>query len=225
MKRVACLALVLFWAHLFVSGSYGEGSPEFFEYESIVLTPFSDPFDISIPNWRELYLAKIAKYENFLKKYPNSPLIAEAKLRIAELSFDVEREEVYSLRVKMYECLAEHGGVAPENVLAREECIRAFHDKTKKWRDSVYVEKAAAILFELVEKYGHQPRYEMQEPRIGGFQWVDEEIGAPALYILSRGADPEQKKKILLLILREYKPGPKLTDFIKKDLEQLKNVK
>ena len=68
-----------------------ERSPEFLEYEQIVLAPLLDPLDTSIPNWRELYLAKIAKYEAYLKKYPNSPLVAEVKLRIAEFLKDVER--------------------------------------------------------------------------------------------------------------------------------------
>lgn len=197
---------------------------EFTEYEKIVLSPLSDPMDTSIPNWRELYLAKIAKYEAFLKKYPNSPLTAEVKLRIAEFLKDVERPEIYPLRVGMYRCVEQNAGDTAERSAAREACIVEFNNKTKKWRDPAYSKKAVELLLELVQKYGHQKRYNMSEPRIGGFSWVEEEIGAKALYLLSKGADPQNKKKILLLILKEYKAGPDLAVEIKEDLERLKNI-
>lgn len=199
-------------------------TPEFTEYEKIVLSPLSDPMDSSIPNWRELYLAKIAKYEAFMKQYPNSPLVAEAKLRIAEFLKDVERPEVYALRVEMHRCIERNAGDTVKESAARKWCITKFDQKTQKWRDPVYAQKAAKLLLELVKKYGHQKRYNMNEPRIGGFGWIEEEIGARALYLLSKGTDPKNKKKILLLILKEYKAGPKLLREIKEDLEKLKNA-
>ena len=197
---------------------------EFTEYEKIVLSPLSDPMDTSIPNWRELWLAKIAKYEAFLKKYPNSPLVAEVKLRIAEFLKDVERPEIYPLRVEMYRCLEQNAGDTVYESDEREACIVEFNNKTEKWRDPVYSQKAVRLLLELVKKYGHQKRYNMNEPRIGGFGWVEEEIGAKALYLLSKGTDPQNKKKILLLILKEYKAGADLAAEIKKNLERLKDV-
>lgn len=201
-----------------------EASSEFVEYEKIVLAPLSDPLDTSVPNWRELYLAKIAKYEAYLKKYPNSSLVAEVKLRIAEFLKDVERPEIYKFRVEMYRCLERHSGDAIYDSDAREGCILEFDSKTQKWRDPIYSGKAVNLLLELVDKYGHQKRYNMEEPKLGGFRWVDEEIGAKALYLLSRGAEPANKKKILLLILDEYKAGPKLLREIQEDLKRLKDL-
>lgn len=224
MKR-ATFSLFVMTAFLFYALAFtkADNSVEFVEYEKIVLAPLADPLDTSIPNWRELYLAKIAKYEAYLKKYPNSPLVAEVKLRIAEFLKDVERPEIYKLRVEMYRCLERHSGDALYDSDAREACILEFNSKTEKWRDPIYSGKAVKLLLELVEKYGRQKRYNMEEPMLGGFGWVEEEIGAKALYLLSKGAAPENKKKILLLILKEYKAGPKLLREIQEDLKRLKS--
>lgn len=208
-----------------VSEARAEDSPEFIEYENIVVTPFSDSRGESIPDWRTLYFKKIAQYEAYLKKYPDSPLAAEAKLRIAELMKDVELQKIYPLRVKMYECIRAHRGETEELARERAACVKAFWAKTKKWRDPVYTKKAIQLLIELVEKHGHTKRYGMVKPHIGGFKWMEEEIGAQALYVLSQGAPPEDRKAILLIILREYKAGPKLFSDINADLEKLKNVK
>ena len=40
--------------------------PEYLEYETIVLSTLSNPSDPVIPNWRELYLRKIERYEKFI---------------------------------------------------------------------------------------------------------------------------------------------------------------
>ena len=124
----------------------------------------------------------------------------------------------------MYQCLERNSGDAIYDGDAREACILEFDKKTKKWRDPIYSGKAVKLLLELVGKYGHQKRYNMNEPRIGGFAWVEEEIGAKALYLLSKGAEPEHKKKILLLILKEYKAGPELLLAIQEDLQRLKGA-
>ncbi len=195
---------------------------EYFEYETIVLSAFSEPRDSAIPNWRELYLWKVSRYEEFLKKYPDSPLLAEVKLRIAELYKDIEKKEVYPFTVELYRCLSEYsdekGGVLEE----REKCIKKFYENIGRWRDPVYAQKAVNLLLELVRDYGHVKRYGMEEPRLGGFQWIDEEMGAISLYLLSKGTDPKNKEKILLRILREYKTGPKLLHEINENLEKLK---
>lgn len=230
MKKVGFL---LFLAFLMVPvltayPAHGGNQPalaEYIEYEKIVLTPLLDPRGPLIPNWRELYLAKIAKYKDYLKKYPGSPLVAEVKLRIAELALDTERPGIYQFRTKMYQCLAENAGESAENEALRQDCIREFENATPKWRDPLYTEKAVKILLELVEKYGHKKRYSMREPKIGGFEWDEEEIGTRALYLLSHGANPATKKRILLLILKEYKAGPRLKSFIEEDLKKLDNVK
>lgn len=229
MKRARFLLFLIFWlvSVLAAYPAYGGKQPalaEYAEYEKIVLTPLLDPRGPPIPNWRELYLAKIAKYENYLKKYPDSPLVAEVKLRIAELALDTERPGVYQFREKMYQCLAKNTGESPESQTLRENCIREFKDATPKWRDPLYTEKAVKILLELVEKYGHKKRYSMREPKIGEFAWDEEEIGAQALYLLSHGTDPTTKKRILLLILKEYKAGSRLKGFIEEDLKSLENV-
>ncbi|MBI2639618.1 MAG: hypothetical protein HYW90_01855 [Candidatus Sungbacteria bacterium] len=229
MKRAIFLFFV-FWLTpvLTAPSAYGGNPPalaEYIEYEKIVLTPLLDPLGPPIPNWRELYLAKIAQYENYLKRYPNSPLAAEVKFRIAELMLDTERPDIYRFRVKMYQCLAENAGESAEKEALRQNCIREFEKAATKWRDPFYVEKAVKILFELVEKYGHKKRYSMAEPKIGGFEWDEEEIGAQALYLLSRGADPSARKRILLLILKEYKSGPRLKGFVEEDLKKLENTK
>lgn len=198
---------------------------EYFEYETTVLSNLSNPNDSAIPNWRELYLIKIKRYEEFINKYPNSPLLAEVKLRIAELYKDVEKKEVYPFRVELYKCLSEYSddnGGTPEK---RDNCIKKFYENIGRWRDSVYSRKAADLLLELVRDYGHTKRYNMEEPRLGGFKWIDEEIGARSLYLLSKGTDPKNKEMILLLILREYKTESKLLNEITEDLEKLKENK
>lgn len=197
---------------------------EYFEYETTVLSMLSGQYDSAIPNWRELYLKKIERYEEFLKKYPSSPLLAEVKLRITELYKDVEKKEVYPFRVELYQCLSEHSDENGGGFEERKDCIRKFYKNIGKWRDPIYAQKAVNLLLELVRNYGHAKRYNMEEPRIGGFKWIDEEIGARSLYLLSKGTDQKNKEKILLLILREYKAGPKLLHEITKDLEKLKKI-
>ena len=81
---------------------------EYFEYETIVLSMLYSSFNPEISNWRELYLLKVAKYKEFINKYPDSLLLAEVKLRIAELYKDVEKKEVYQFRVELYRCLADY---------------------------------------------------------------------------------------------------------------------
>ena len=195
---------------------------EYFEYETIVLVPYGEPSD---ENWRKLYLERAEKYEEFLKKYPDSPLMVEVKLRMAELYKDIEKEEVYPFRVEKHRCLVEHSNENGGTLEEREDCIRKFYKDIGRWRDPVYMKKAVALLLELVRDHGHTKRYNMEESRVGSFQWVDEEIGAKALYLLSKGTDPKNKEKILLLILREYKAGPKLLFEINEDLEKLQGAK
>ena len=198
---------------------------EYFEYEAAVLSTFSDQYDSAIPNWRELYLRKVKKYEEFLKKYPNSPLSAEVKLRIAELYKNVEKEEVYSFRVKLYRCISEYSDENGGTLEERERCIKKFYENIGKWRDPAYGQKAVNLLLELIRDYGHVKRYSMEEPRLGGFKWIDEEIGAISFYLLSKGTDLKNKEKILLLILREYKTGPKLLYEITEDLKKIRENK
>src|SRR3989338_2349756 len=170
MKKHAALFLcgmLMFWGVLpaFAVETKAENIPfdshlfEYFEYETIVLSKLSDQYDASVPNGRELYLKKAGKYEEFLKKYPNSPLLAEAKMRIAEFYKNVEKEAVYSFRVELYRCVAEHldknGGTLEE----REECIANFYKNIGRWRDPVYTKKAADLLVEIVRDYGYIRRY------------------------------------------------------------------
>ncbi|MDO8560940.1 MAG: hypothetical protein Q7R91_01855 [bacterium] len=198
---------------------------EYIEYENLVVTPFSDSRDASIPNWRALYLKKAERYEAYMTQFPDSLLVTEVKLRLAEIYKDVEREGIYLFRLELYECTKkfsqEHEGTFEE----RKICIEDFYKKTEKWRDPVYTKKAVALLLELIKNHGHARRYAMQKPHIGGFAWVDEEIGAQALYLLSKGADPGYKKGILLLILEDYKVGSKLQKEIDEDLKGLEAVK
>ncbi len=191
------------------------------DYERIVMTPISNLSDPQTSNWRELYLAKAKNYEDFVKKYPGSSLEAEVKLRIAELWRDTDRTEVYAADVLYYQCLNERAGTKEQ-----ENCT-AF--EVKKRRDPVYMKKSADLMLELVRDYGHVRRYALlyvdKEGNKPHFEWVDEEIGAQALYFLSMGADPLNQKKILLRIQSEYKAGERLQEFIAKDLEKLKDVK
>ena len=79
MKRwlVLCLCLALIFAGVFpalANETSKEGLTldprifEYFEYETIVLSMLSNPRDPSVPNWRELYLRKVERYEEFLAK-------------------------------------------------------------------------------------------------------------------------------------------------------------
>ena len=195
---------------------------EYFEYETTVLSMLYGSSSSEIPNWRELYLLKVVKYEEFLKKYPRSPLLAEVKLRIAELYKDIEKKEIYQFRVELYRCLAEYSDEKGGTLEERKKCIKKFYENIGNWRDPEYSKKAVDLLLELVNNYGHVKRYSMEEPRLGGFKLADEEIGAVSLYILSKGTDLKNKEKILLLILREYKVGPKLLSEITEDLKKLR---
>lgn len=191
------------------------------DYERIVMTPLSNLSGSQTPNWRELYLAKAKNYEDFLKKYPGSPLEAEVKLRIAELWRDMDRIEIYAADVLYYQCLNDRARTREQ-----ENCT-GF--EVKKRRDPVYMKKSADLMLELVRDYGHVRRYALLYVDNAGnkphFEWVDEEIGAQALYFLSMGADPLNQKRILLRIQSEYKAGKRLQEFIAKDLEKLKDVK
>ncbi|MFY9462398.1 MAG: hypothetical protein WAP51_04320 [Candidatus Sungiibacteriota bacterium] len=236
MKRYAgfCLCVTLIFAGAFpalAAETNKEGLTldprifEYFEYETIVLSMLSNPRDPSVPNWRELYLRKVERYEEFLAKYSDTPLRAEVKLRIAELYKDVDKEEVYPFRVELYRCLAGRSDENNGTLEKRKDCINKFYKDVGRWRDPAYVQKAVNLLLELVRDYGHTKRYNMEEPKIGGFKWVDEDIGAKVLYLLAKGTNPKNKEKMLLLILREYKAGPTLLFQINEDLEKLQGAK
>ncbi len=198
---------------------------EYLEYETIVLSMLSDPNSSAIPNWRELYLRRVEKYEEFIKKYPNSSLLAEVKMRIAELYKDIDKEKIYSFQLELNRCFFEYSDKNDGTLERREKCIKKFYENIGKWRDPIYGQKAVNLLLELVRDYGHVKRYSMEKARLGGFKWVDEEIGAKSLYILSQGADSKNKEKMLLRILREYKTGPELLHEITNDLKKLRQNK
>lgn len=203
----------------------------YLEYETLVLAPLSNPRDASVQNWRELYLTRVKQYGDFLKKYPASPLEAEAKLRIAELYKDVEKAEVYSFRLELARCFEQYSDKNGGTLEKRKACQERFDAATVRWRDPVYMKKAADLLIELVRDYGHTRRYALvitdfndaRTPK--HFEWVEEEIGAQALYYLSWGAEPVNKKKILLRIQSEYKAGERLQGLITEDLEKVKDIK
>ncbi|KKU52825.1 MAG: hypothetical protein A3A28_02575 [Candidatus Sungbacteria bacterium RIFCSPLOWO2_01_FULL_47_32] len=183
---------------------YEPPKDEYTEYEELVYEMLSPQGDSSVPDYRDLYLKKIAKYEAFIKKYPKSPLVSEAKLRIAELYRDVDRAEIYTYRKEMFDCVTR----ANFDVATEEFCIADFYRRSGNPRDPLYFAKAQKLLEEIVRDYGHNQRYALTDPGQGRFEYINEDAGGYALYLLSQGKSPEEKLKNYRKILKEYRVRP-----------------
>ena len=183
------------------------------EYEKIVLKPWNSDSDQVIPDYRAIYLFRASQYEAFLEKYPNSLLVPEVKLRLAEIYKDVERPEVFQYRKEMYYCLETASG---SSLAAREKCIAEFWQNIEgRKRDPAYTKKAIALFYEIIQNYGYYKRYIMFEPRHGGFRHTEEDAGGYALYILSKGASPKDRVRIYEVILKQFQ----VREEIKKEME------
>lgn len=184
---------------------------DFVEYEALVLLPMF-LYDTPHPDYRVIDIARAEHFEEFLRKYPDSALVSNAKLRLAEIYSDIEKPEVNEFRNEMYRCIER-----ATSSQKRDLCEAMFDSQTLgKRRDPFYKTKSVEILKELVDQYGHDKIYFMFEPRAGGFKWVEEEIGGEALFSLVGAASLKDRKKIYEMILKEYKVRP----FIRKEAEE-----
>lgn len=184
---------------------------DFAEYESLVLSPVS-LYDTPYLDYRTIDLARAERFEEFLRKHPDSALVSNAKLRLAEIYSDIEKPEINMLRNEMYRCIERAASTE-----RRSLCGAMFDIQTLGMRrDPFYKTKAVEILKELVERHGYDKIYLMVEPRVGGFKWVEEEIGGEALFLLVGAASLKDKKKIYGIILKEYK----VRQFIRKEAEE-----
>lgn len=188
-----------------------ERPQDFVEYENLVLSPMY-LYDTPYPDYRIIDIARAERLEQFLRKYPDSALVSNAKLRLAEIYSDIEKPDISEFRNEMHRCIEMATSSAK-----RDLCEAMFDLQTLgKRRDPFYKTKAVEILKELVERYGHDKIYWMVEPRVGGFRWVEEEIGGEALFSLVGAASLKDRKKIYEMILKEYKVRP----FIREEAEE-----
>ncbi len=197
---------------LFNSAFAVEKRPQdFAEYEALVLSPLY-LYDTLYPDYRAIDIARAESLEEFLRRHPDSALVSNAKLRLAEIYSDIEKPEINEFRNEMYRCIERAASGAK-----RDLCEAMFDLQTRgKRRDPFYKTKAVEILKELAERYGHDKVYLMAEPRVGGFKWVEEEIGGEALFALAGAASSKDRRKIYEMILKEYK----VREFIRKEAEE-----
>jgi len=184
---------------------------DFAEFEKLVSGPLPWIRDKTlVPDIRAMYIAQAKRFEAFVTKYPASPLKAEALLRMAVLYFDVEGQEVHMFRQQMFFCQ----GVALEQQNKQDFylCKQKFMlsvVSSGSVKDPTYEYLGRQILNELVEKYPHVKRYIRVAG--GGFSFDEtEEIGAIALYILTRGMMPKDMFSHYETILQYYEIRPEL---------------
>lgn len=75
-----------------------EKPPDFFLYESIVLMPITHARPElneppGAPGWTAIVLYYIGLWENFQKQFPQSPLIPQTNIRIAERCLMIDKED------------------------------------------------------------------------------------------------------------------------------------
>ena len=223
MKKLGCFVAVFclfFMAAMPMFAQTESDSPyiitngraqDFVEFEELVSGPMPWVRDRTfVPDYRAIYIAQAKRFEAFAAKYPASPLKAEALLRIAALYSDVEGQEVHMFRQQMFFCQ----GVALEQQNKQDFylCEQKFMlsvVSSGSVKDPTYEYLGRQILNELVEKYPHVKRYIRVAG--GGFSFDEtEEIGAIALYILTRGMMPKDMFSHYETILQYYEIRPEL---------------
>lgn len=210
---IKILVGVFFWALflVYIALATEELPKDFAEYEALVLSPMF-LYDTPYPDYRVIDLARAERLGEFLRKYPDSKLISNAKLRLAEIYSDIEKPEINILRNEMYRCI--------ERAASREKrdlCEAMFDIQTLgKRRDLFYKTKAVEILKEIVEQHGHDKIYWLADPVAGRFQYMEWDIGGEALFSLVGAASLKDRKKIYETILREYK----VREVIRKEAEE-----
>ena len=223
MKKLSCFVAVLcllVFVAIPVFAQQKSDSPydvingrhqDFTEFEELVVGPMPWIRDRTlVPDYRAMYIAQAKRFEAFVAKYPESPLKPEALFRTAALYFDVEGLEVHMFRQEMFFCqgraLWEQN---KQNFYLCEQRFVLGVVSTGNAKDPTYEYLGRQILNGLVEKYPYVKRY--LRVADGGFSFSEaEEIGAIALYILTRGMTPKDMFLNYETILREYEIRPEL---------------
>lgn len=217
MKIGKVFSALVFFFLIYPLGLVAEEArpPDFVEFEMIALgleTSFEDSY---YQDSRYNFLSRAGLYEKFLKKYPKSLLVAAARLAIAEIYQEIELPIINELRTGM------------------DLCIRRAHDRQKidlcqalfdvnklaPMYDLVYRDLAAEILTELIEKNGYDKHYVMVRREIGGFRFIDEDVGGYALFILGSISKPEFRNKHYADVLESYKVRSAIKEFIEEFLK------
>lgn len=182
--KIKSVLLILFFTSSFLAQAQAQEArtSDFLEYEGLVLWLPTMFDEFLYPSFRDQSLLRANSYETFLEKYPNSLLVPEVKLRLAKLYRDIELPEVHMWRQESRNCASKSSGKFWEVDFCEVKFLLRF--QVEPWRDPLYNAKSIKILKEIVEKYGHVKRYAMIEQKIGGFRYVEEEIGREAFFLL-----------------------------------------
>lgn len=195
-----------------------ERPPDFAEFEGLASGPIPWIKDGTlVPDYRAMLVAQVGRFSAFLEKYPDSPLKAEAILRMALLHLDVEKQEIHMFRRELFFCQA--AALMERNQEKEDLCRRRFMMNVASVGgapDPVYQALGRQILVGLVAHYPHARRYIMK-PDVG-FLFDDEEVGGIAMYILAQGVVPAMQREFLEIILAEYKIRPALRQEIENRL-------
>ncbi|MDP3784749.1 MAG: hypothetical protein Q8R12_01585 [bacterium] len=209
-------ALLIFLFLLFACSPPAQAQKErptdFMEFEELVAGPMPLLRDRTfVPDYRRTHLEHAKRFEAFLDKYPDSPLRPEALIRTARIYLNVERPEIHMLRQQLFFCQASAMQLSqPLRIeLCQQRYMLSVMDADGA-SDPYYTDLAKQILNQLVELYPRAKRYIILKPGVGVFSFVEEEIGAFALYLLASVALPEDVVKIYSIILNEYKISPEL---------------
>lgn len=199
------LFFFVFFANSFLAQAQEARTPDFVEYEKITLRPLTDFENLFYPSVRLLALYQVSSYEDFVRRYPNSPLIPNVKLNIAKLYKDVESAEADMWRGELRSCVLNSRGKSWEAEACEAKFRLQIYVYAKPWHDLSYWDLSKKIFLALVKNHGHEKIYAILLPKIGGFGFVDEDIGGEALFWLSQTVDQKDRKEIYELMLREYK--------------------
>ena len=155
-------------------------------------------------NWRELYLAVARRWEEFIAKYPDSTYNPEAKLLLASYYKDVEKPEVYELKIKEAKCWNE----AKTREL-QDSCLKKFQQKLNalgSWVDPIYRDKAARLALEVLQTHGAKRRPSK----------TDADLGALALLLLGDIFPNRRIEYYRQIISQKYRLG----EVLQKDIAE-----
>lgn len=165
-------------------------------YKFLVLaarTPWTAPSNYKPESWKNNALGYVVSWMEFIERYPNSPLVSHAYLRMAEWYLTIKKgdgEADWALRERQR-------NADPEEIKNKPEVL-----------DPVYVTEALKLLNRVIERFPNDPY--LAHVGSGEFAWNDK-VGAVALYmrgLLFRGGC----KQDLARLRRDYPDSPLTRD-------------
>ncbi len=202
-------------------GVQDSGSAKIY-FEEILLSPVH-PSKNALLDWRSLTLNEIRRYENFIRKFPDSDIVPTAKLMIMRLYLDVEKEEARVLRKKEFDCW--NNSLTQVELKRCSTAVRRELTLLGSWSDPVYIQRAEELAEKLISQYGRSPVYRWHPGyfRVELLERKEEDLGAWVLFWLAEGVAKDRKYNLYQRIIKEkYRLDEATTEEVKKFAEDFK---